>query len=79
MLFYTTIGLCTISKAFQEAAMLYTWTNGYLGKKNEKIAYDALAFIQGTGLEIMIRVYSLELDADQLRDRFFKTFHVNHA
>lgn len=72
----TTLGMCAIAEAFKEAAMLYTWTNGYLGKKNLKIAQEALAFIQSTGLEITIRTYRLDYDADQLRQTFFRTFHV---
>ena len=76
MLILNTIGACALVETFKEAAMLYTWTNGYLGKKNYKIAHEALAFIQSTGLEIMIQTYRLDFDAQQLRDTFFRTFHV---
>ena len=76
MLMVTTLGMCAISEAFKEAAMLYTWTNGYLGKKNLKIAQEALAFIQGTGLEITITTYRLDYNANHLRETFYRTFHV---
>ena len=78
MLILTTLGMCAIAEAFKEAAMLYVWTNGYFGKKNMKIAQEALAFIQGTGLEIAIRTYDLGYDADSLRQTFFRTFHVKN-
>ena len=76
---FTSLGLGAIASAFEEAAMLYTWTNGYLGKKNAKIAQEALAFIQGTSLEIAIKTYGLDYDADSLRTTFFRTFHVKQA
>ena len=36
MLILNTLGACALVETFKEAAMLYTWTNGYLGKKNLK-------------------------------------------
>lgn len=79
MLIFTTLGLASLAETFKEASMLYVWTNGYLGDKNKKVACEALAFIQGTGLEIMIRTYDLGYDADTLRHTFFRTFHVKQA
>lgn len=76
---FTTLGLGAISSAFEEAAMLYTWTNGYLGKKNMKIANQALAFIQGTGLDVAIKVYGLDYDPQSLRNTFFRIFHVKQS
>ena len=76
VLTFTTLGLGAITSAFEEAAMLYTWTNGYLGKKNLKIAQQALAFIQGTSLEIAIKIYGVDYDAEALRNTFFRMFHV---
>lgn len=73
---FTTLGLGAISSAFEEAAMLYTWTNGYIGKKNIRVAKQAMAFIQGTSLEIAIRIYGLDYDAEQLRNNFYRIFHV---
>ena len=74
----TTMGLATIMLAFQEASMMYTLTNGYFGSKNMKIASQAIAFIQGTGLEITLKVYGLDYDANQLRSTFYYTFHDKH-
>ena len=72
----TTIGLACILNAFQEASMLYTYTNGYFGEKKMRVAHQALAFIQGTGLEITLTYYGLDYNANQLRTTFFRVFHV---
>jgi len=78
VLFYTTLGLGVLQNAFEEAAMLYTHTNGYFGKKNIGLAKRAYAFIQGTGLEMCIQMYDLSYDADELRQTFFRIFHVKN-
>jgi len=78
-LIMTTIGLAAIASAFQEAAMLYTWTNGYLGTKKQRIANQALAFIEGTGMDVCIKEYGLDLDPDALRSKFYRIFHVKKA
>lgn len=75
-LIMTTLGLAAIASAFQEASMLYVWTNGYLGNKNQRIANQALAFIEGTGMEVCIKEYGLDLDPDALRSKFYRIFHV---
>ena len=71
-----TIGMACILNAFQEASMLYTYTNGYFGEKKTKLAQQALAFIQGTGLEVTLISYGLEYNANELRSTFFRVFHV---
>src|SRR3990167_2153715 len=76
VLMFTSLGLGAIASAFEEAAMLYTWTNGYLGKKNKRIANIALAFIQGTGLDVAVRFYGFDYDTELLRNTFFRIFHV---
>ena len=76
VLFITTIGLACIANAFEDAALYFVLTNGYFGTSNMAIASNAMAFIQGTGLEITIKEYRLDYDADQLRNVFYRTFHV---
>lgn len=71
-----TLGLACIATVFQDAAMYFTHTNGYFGVKKKSVATQALAFIQGTGLDICIRSYGLDLEAEQLRTSFFRIFHV---
>ena len=72
------MGMAAIASAFQEAAMFYTYTNGYFGHKKIKVASQALAFIQGTGLDICIKVYGLDYNPNELRQVFFRTFHVKN-
>lgn len=79
VLIFTTLGLAAIASAMQEAAMFYTRTNGYFSKREQRIAHKAMAFIQGTGLDIALRIYGLDYDADSIRSNFFRTFHVNKA
>ena len=75
-LLMTTIGLAAIVSAFEEASMFFVYTNGYFGTKKVKVASQALAFIQGTSLEICIKTYGIEYDANEQRQVFFRTFHV---
>lgn len=72
----TTIGLATLAEAFRDAAMFYTHTNGYFGEKKRAAAQEAMAFIQGTGLDLCIRAYGLGLDPDNLRTTFYRVFNV---
>ncbi len=76
VLIFTTLGLGAIQSALEEAAMFYTRTNGYFSKREQKIASSAMAFIQGTGLEIALMTYGLDYDANCIRSNFFRIFHV---
>jgi len=71
-----TMGLGIISNAFKEASMYYTMTNGYFGEKKMCAASEALAFIQGTSLEITIQTFGLDFEANNLRYLFYRKFHV---
>lgn len=61
-----TIGLSIIYQEFRRAAWAYTMPHYH-----PKTASDSLAFIQGTGLDIVINVYGLMYDPDRLRNTFF--------
>ena len=61
-----TIGLSIIYHEFKCAAWAY-----YAPHHHPKSSSDSLAFIQGTGLEIVLDVYGLMYDADRLRKVFF--------
>ncbi len=65
-----------VADAFKEASMYYTHTNGYFGAKKMKVASEALAFIQGTSLDIVIQTFGLNYDAQELRLTFFRKFHA---
>lgn len=76
MLFVTTIGLAIVLNAFHDASMFYTLTAGYFGVTKRSRATEALAFIQGTGLELVIKAYGLGYEAEDLRQVFYRTFNV---
>lgn len=61
-----TIGLSIIAQELKRALYIYEKPNYH-----PKTASDSLAFIQGTGLEIVIDYYHLEYDADAIRNVFF--------
>lgn len=73
---FTSLGLGAITQAFEDAAILYTHTNGYCSRSQKWLATNAVHFIQGTGLEIHIRQYRLDYNADELRNTFFRIFNV---
>lgn len=70
------MGLSIICRTILEASYVFTGTSG--NNKNcyqsSKIAQEALAFIQGTGLDITIQRFALDLDPDKVREEFDKIF-----
>lgn len=70
------MGLGAIADAFKKASMYYTITNGQFGVKRLAMASEALAFVQGTSLDIAIQSFGLDYDAENLRNTFFRKFHV---
>lgn len=72
----TTMALSMICHSLKEASFLFTGTSN--NPRNEfsrsDIATQAYAFIQGTGLDVMIKDFSLDLNADRIRDEFNRIF-----
>ena len=62
-----TIGLSIIYTEFRHAYWHYTKPK----KKHSKTVSDSLAFIQGTGLDLVIETFGLYYDAQYLRNSFF--------
>ena len=60
-----TMGLAVICNSLQEA------THRKEGKPTPE-ASRAIAFLQGTGLDLVIQRFGLDLDADHLRRSFFR-------
>ena len=65
---YALLGEATLTEAFQLAAqaLAFATTSAYRAKQ----LHEALLFVQGTGLEMTIRTYGLEVNADTLREEF---------
>lgn len=61
-----TIGLSIICQEFHYASWAYLKP-----KWHPRLSSDSLAFIQGTGLDIVIENYGLMYDANRLRNSFF--------
>lgn len=61
-----TIGLSIIYAEFKRASWAY-----FMPSYHPKTSSDSLAFIGGTGLEILVRTYGLMYDVDRLRNTFF--------
>jgi hypothetical protein len=61
-----TLGLTSLHQEFKNAYLFYHGSKFY-----HKRASDSLAFIQGTGLDMMLETYGLMYDADHLRNVFF--------
>ena len=78
LMFMNTLGLSILVDALKSSAFFINGSNGFkLRRYGCKIGSSSLAFIQGTGLEIMLNTYHIEYNADELRNNFFSLFHKN--
>ena len=66
LMIMNTIGLSILYAEFKRAMWCYTQPHYH-----PKTSSDSLAFIQGTGLEIVVEAYHLMYDPDRLRSVFF--------
>lgn len=76
---FSHLGEKVLKTTLDEAAYALVNTNGKLSKSMLAFAAtskEALFFILGTGLDIMLNVYNLDYDADRLRSVFCRQFHV---
>jgi hypothetical protein len=64
-----TLGLSVLYGEFRTAYSYYSQPKYHPNYK--KAASDSLAFIQGTGLDLLIQAYGLMYDPDALRNVFF--------
>lgn len=72
-----TMGLAIITHSLKEASYVYAGTSTYDHNKfrHSKLAMQALAFIEGTGLDITIQRFGLDLNAHNIREEFHRKFH----
>ena len=73
---YDTLVLEVVYNLFREAAVQFVKTNGSIGKNELKRSHNAMMFIAGTKLDIMLEAYHMDLDADALRRTFYRKFHI---
>ena len=80
MLVYTTLALAILVQTFLEAsyALGHRRKHNAIGKTNPKLQSDgeeALAFISGTSLELLIEKFQLDYDSSEIRYKFYALFH----
>jgi len=68
-----TLGLSIITEAMRSASRLFISTKN-VGEKKIAEYRESLVYIQGTGLELTMQDYGVQLDAEELRNSFFTTF-----
>jgi len=66
LMIMNTIGMSILCAEFKHASWVY-----FHPRYNTRLASDSLAFIQGTGLEIVVHTYHLMYDPNELRNVFF--------
>lgn len=67
-----------LQTTIKEASLFFTRTDGRDARANRKmkdVAKQAVAFIAGTGLDIMINQYELDYDAQAIRESFYRMFN----
>lgn len=75
ILFMTTCAMTMIYQSIKEASYVFTHTDN-LNSKHAEVSREAYAFIQGSGLDITIRKYSLDYSPNRIRDEFKRIFHI---
>ena len=76
VMFMNTLGLSILVDALKSSAYFLNGSNGIkIRRYNYSVGSSSVAFIQGTGLELMLQTYHMEYDADELRTNFFSLFH----
>ena len=76
---YDTLILQVVEQTLRDASIQFVKTNGHIGKNELKRSNEAFAFISGTGLEMMVQFYHLDLDPGYLRYKFYSRFHVSRT
>ena len=82
VVFMTTMALSSLVDTFVAASYLFgnyhdANAGGYTHKQRMRIGKLALAFISGTGLNLMIDYYQLNYNADEIRNQFFGIFKTS--
>lgn len=73
-----------IVDTFLEASYMFGYRQkaNAVGHTNPKLmdnAKEAFAFISGTGLDIMIKEYGIDLNPEELRFQFYQKFGIPNA
>ena len=72
LMLVNSIGMTVLQETLKDCAYMFTHTSMSANKAEQ--CSDSLAFIQGTGLDIMLQYYYIPLDPDELRTNIFSRF-----
>lgn len=73
--------MAAVTNMIVEASYVFSTSNlsgTKLVNKNNPIWKQSLAFLSGTGLDIMIKEFNIAYDPDELREQFYNWFNVKH-
>ena len=79
-MFYDTLALRILNNLLVEASYSFRTNSGHLTKeKKEALTHSssALAFMRGTGFELMLDFYKLDYNPNSLRQNFFSMFNIS--
>lgn len=78
ILWMNTLGMTILRDVLKEASYLFTGSDSRgraLTDSYKQVCSESLAFVQGTGLEIMMSCYYIAYDGTDLRNNFFTRFN----
>lgn len=76
LIFINTLGMTSLVQALTEASYMFagsnhTWCTRAQTGITQKAARQSFLFIQGTGLEMMLEQYCIDLNPEELRNGFY--------
>jgi hypothetical protein len=74
------IVMSALTNAIFEASYVLTGSMALgrpITKSVMKVSKESLAFIQGTGLDLMIQEYQIDYDASKIRHCFYRRFGIH--
>ena len=79
VIYHTTLALSIVAETLLDASYYFLNTSQHPSSRQRRKfteSQEAIAFIRGTGLELIIDFYHLDFDPDTLRDKFYEYFKV---
>lgn len=82
VLLANTLGLSILTETLRSASFMFFHSNNGVHEHSQsqkqklRESYRSFAFVQGTGLDVLLDRYALAYNANLLREAFFKMFHI---
>lgn len=76
LMVFAQIGVSVIQNSLKEASYVYVGTSSdpYHKFRSSVVAEQALAFVEGSGLDITIQRFGLDFDPMKIREEFHRMF-----